>query len=266
MIDLKLIYELYIENINIKLKKVLVENVLYNENHIKLKNLLYTYKDVIKRYFNTTLEEILDTTNTHFSSSLRFPSSSIYIDGRKVNFEAIKLYIEKYIWCNNIVTNDNNKIAQYKEELITFSLYGHIIIEFNKKVIDKIIHENYLFSIVPSFGSIGVIQNYNKRNRPNWGESNKRKAKIIAKGGIPYVKADADTINNYKGEEWLSYHPFLDFYLHWYTKWISKKHNPFLKDYTYHPARGKNSIVTKLQTVKQDRNKALALYNRTLDK
>lgn len=266
MIDLKLIYELYIENVNIKLKKLLIENVSYKKSHTQLKEILSPYETIIKRYLNTTLEEIFKITNTHFSSSLRFPSSPIYIDGKKINFKAIKLYIEKYIWCNNIVTNDNKKIAQYKEELILFSLYSHIITEFNRKVIDKIINENYLFSIVPSFGAIGVIQNHNKRKRPNWGESNKKKAKILAKGGIPYVKADADTIDNYQGEEWLVYHPFLDFYLHWFTKWISKKHNPFLKDYAFNPARGKNSIVTKLQTVKQDRNKALALYNRTLDK
>jgi len=265
MIDLKLIYQIYIENINLKLIKVLEENVKYQESHAQLKELLMTYGTSIQKYSSFTLEDILKTTDTNFVQSLRFPLSPVYKDGKQINFKAIKLYIEKYIWCNNVIVSNNKKVTQYKEELISFSLYNRIISEFNSKIIDKIINNNYLFNSVPSFGAIGVIKNFNERKRPNWGESNKKKAEIIARGGIPYIKADAESVEDYKGEKWLSYHPSLDFYLHWHTKWISKKLNPFLKDYTYKPARGKNSIVSKLQNVKQNRDTAKALYNRTLN-
>ena len=68
-----------------------------------------------------------------------------------------------------------------------------------------------------------------------------------------------------KGIKYLFYHPTIDFFLHWHTKWITIELNPFIKDYKYNPARGINSIVTKLQNVKQDREKALSLYTRTLN-
>lgn len=265
MIDLKLIHELYIKNINTKLKRLLVENVKYNDSYNQLKTLLSEYEHTIKKYSEVTIEEVYRATSIRFLTSLRFPVYSVYIDGKQVNFKAIKLYIEKYIWYNKIITSNNKKIKQYKEELISFTLYNRVIKEFNNQVIDKIINENYLFTPLPSFGAIGVIQNYNEHKRPNWGVSNKKKAEILAKGGIPYIKADAEKDENYKGEKWLTYHPFLDFYLQWHTKWISKELNPFLKDYTYYPARGKQSIVSKLQIIKQDRERATLLYNRTLD-
>ena len=265
MIDLKLMHELYIENINIRLIKILKENVPYQENHDILKGIILGYEKELTKYCISNFNAILKSTDINFVNTLRFPISPIYVDGKQINFKAIKLYVEKYISCNNTLTINNNKIQQYKEELVTYSLYNRIITEFNRQVIDKIINDNYLFSIVPSFGAIGVIYNYNERNRPNWGESNKNKQEILDRGGIPYIKADAESIEDYKGEKWLVYHPALDFYLQWHTKWISKKHNPFLKDYTYHPARGKESIVSKLQSVKQDRDRASKLYNRTLN-
>ena len=265
MIDLKLIYELYIENINIKLTHLLKENVTYEESHNTLKELLLGYDSNINKYGNIPLKDILKATDINIIPSLRFPTSAVYIDGKQVNFKAIRLYIEKYIWCNNIVKGNNKKILQYKIELVSYKLYSRIILEFNAQVIDKIINNNYLFNIVPSFGALSVIQNYNEHKRPNWGASNKNKAKIIANGGIPYNKIEDEATENYKGEKWLEYHPFLDFYLHWHTKWISKKYNPVLRDYSYKPARGKNSIVSKLQVVKQDREQARILYNRTLN-
>ena len=46
--------------------------------------------------------------------------------------------------------------------------------------------------------------------------------------------------------------------------WIFKINNPIIKDYSYRPARGKVSIVSKLQMVKNNRERAEQLYTRTL--
>lgn len=260
-------YELYVEHINAQLKRVLIGTEGYNENHIKLKKILLTYETIINKYSGTTLKIILDKTTVTFLSSLRFPSTPVYVDGKQLNFKAIRLYIEKYIECNNIVRKNNKKIAEYKKEVVSFKLYKKIITQFNNAIIDKIIKENYLFEPLPSFGAIGVVQTYNERKRPNWGESNKKKAEILAKGGIPYIKTDAESITDYKGEKWLSYHDPLDFYIHWHTKWMAKELNPHIRDYAYRPARaggGKVSIVSKLQDVKKDKEVAKELYNRTL--
>lgn len=265
MIDLKLIYELYIEHINLSLKKVLKDIVEHTESHKQLTILLSKYEPTINRYSNYTLKEILGMTNINLVSTITFPKANVYEKGKVVNFKAIKLYIEKYIWCNNIIISLNKKLSRYKNELITFKLYSNIINKFNTKVIDKIVNDNYYFEGVPSFGALSVIQNHNERKRVDWGRSNKKKKEILEQGGIPYIKADAENNENYEGIKWLYYHPAIDFYLHWHTKWITIELNPFIKDYKYSPARGVNSIVTKLQHVKQDREHALSLYTRTLN-
>ena len=265
MIDLKLIYELYIEHINFSLKKLLQDIVEHTENHKKLKKLLTSYENSINTYSNHTLEEILSITNIRKVNTITFPRTTVYKQGKAINFKAIKLYIEKYVWYNTIIVSLNKKIDKHNKELINFKVYSNIINKFNTKVIDKVVNKNYFFEAVPSFGALSVIKNHNERNRVDWGKSNKKKKEIIAKGGIPYIKADAESNENYKGEKWLFYHPIIDFFLHWHTKWITIELNPFIKDYKYTPARGVNSIVTKLQNVKQDREYALSLYTRTLN-
>jgi len=258
-------HELYIENINFKIKNILKENVKQEESYNNLKNILISHKDTINIYSNKKFNVILTYTSAIKGNTIKFPIAPVYQNGKAINFRAIKLYIEKYIEYNNLLETNKKRINRYKEELITYNLYARIINDFNNKVIDKIIYNNYAFTGIPSFGTIFVIQNYNERLRVNWGESNKLKEEILERGGIPYIKADAEKDVNYKGEHWLSYHPSLDFFLHWHIKWITRELNPFIKDYMYKPARGVKSIVSKLQEVKNDRERALTLYTRTLN-
>ena len=212
-----------------------------------------------------SLEVILGSRDKKLGANLRFPLSPVFNNGKQVNFKVIQLYIEKYISFNTIVNSNDKKIEELKQNLISYSLYRRIVLMFNTAVADKIIEENYLFNLVPSFGSVGAIHNYNEHKRVNWGESNKKKADIIAKGGIPYIKGDAEIIENYQGEKWLSHHPPLDVFLHWSTKWITKELNHNIKDYKYKPARGNTSITTKLQEKKKELgDKALLFYNRTI--
>jgi hypothetical protein len=265
MIDLKLIYELYIEHINVRLNKLLTGNELHLKSHKNLTTLLKEYEHIIQKYSSTSLEVILGSRDRNLATKLKFPLSPVFINGKQVNFKVIQLYVEKYVWCNNIIISNRLQVKELNQNIIDYRLYYRIITMFNKAVATKILKENYLFNLVPSFGNIGVIHNYNEHKRVNWGVSNKNKAKILADGGIPYIMADAEAIPNYKGIKWLEYHPPLDVYLHWGTKWITKELNPYLKDYKYKPARGVTSITTQLQEEKRRLGDQMHIfYNRTL--
>jgi hypothetical protein len=267
MIDIKLIYELYTKELNDKLKNALSLKLSYTESYNNLQTLIKEYKAVIEKFSTITLEELFNSTSISTLNDLRFPLTVVYNNGKQIPFKVLRMYIEKYLECNKNINNATIEINKCKKELIPFTLYNKIISKCNNKIIDKIIEENYKAEPLKSFGSISVIRNYNEHRRINWGASNKLKAEIENRGGIAYnkeeeLKAIAEG-KEYTGEDWLVIHPFLDFYLEWHTKWISKKLNPVLRDYKYTPARGVVSIVSKLQKVKNDRDRALLLYTRT---
>lgn len=265
MVEINLMYKLYIEHINFKVKKSLEENKSLESSHKQLQELIQSYDKIISLYTNTTVKKIFILINEQSINNIKFPTYSIYDNGKKINFKAIRLYIEKYIWYNRIIIINKNKININKAEIISFKLYKKILSSFNLKIIDQIVDNNYSLNLVPSFGEICIIKNENHKKRVNWGDSIKTKNEILQKGGIPYLKEKADKDSNYKGEKWLKYFPTIDFFYHWKTKWISKNLNPFLKDYKFTPARGVSSMVSKLKEAKQDRDRAFKLYTRILN-
>lgn len=266
MIEINLMYDLYVEDINYKLNKALESKLKYLQSHTNLKNILIKNRDIFQVYSNTDVDTVLRVTNKNITKRIKFPNTPKYINGKRINFEAITLYIKQYVSMNNLISKLNHIIEKCNTEKISFQLYKKIIRKFNNKVIDKIVHENYHFVPFPSFGGISVIKNHNERKRVNWGVSNRNKKEILMRGEIPYIKADAEKIKDYKGVEWLEYHPTVDFFLHWHRLYISHRINPILSDYMYKPARGVSSIVSKLQLVKDNRERALNLYTRTLKK
>lgn len=261
MIEINVMYQLYIEKLNISLeeyKEVIETNLKYKKQYLEL---IEKFKREINKYSNLDYDTIIKAKTINVLDGVEFKKA--FNNGKEINFNIIKLYIEKYI-THSVALNKATKYEKdIKNKIVKAVIYKKIINKFNVKVIDKIIYDNYYFSINPLFGSIGVVQNENKNKRPDWGRSNKLRQQIIDKGGIPYLKDEAEKDPNYKGEEWLIYHPAIDFFVQWHTKYIAKKFNPVLGDYKYKPARGKTSIVTKLNEVKCDRDRAFALYTRT---
>lgn len=261
MIEINVMYALYTDKLSKALgeyQEIICNTKKYKEQYFVL---LESYKEDINKYCNVNYKGILKLKSTNSLSTLVFKKG--YRDGKEINFKIVKLYIEKYILCTLTLAKAAKHEQELKNKIVKAVIYKKIISKFNNKVVDKIIYDNYFFSINPLFGSIGVVQNENKSKRVDWGRSNKIKKAILAKGGIPYLKDEAEADPNYKGEEWLVFHPSIDFFVQWHTKYTAKKFNPILTDYKYKPARGKRSIVTKLNEVKADRDIAFSLYTRT---
>lgn len=266
MIELKTIYELYIGELVLKRNKIQDKLLEYLPKLETLTKLLINKEEIIRIYLELDLNTILSNTSEEKLKSIKYPIIPIYDEGKIINFDILQLYIKQYTWVNKVITKHKKEIQNINTQIIPFTTFTKIINKVNTKIIDRIVEENYEFNPLSSFGSLHVIKNENHNLRVNWGESNKRKAELIAEGKIPYKKADAESNPNYNGIKWLSYHPSLDFFLQWSKIYTAIKLNPFLSDYTYKPARGINSIVSKLQIVKKDRERALKLYTRTIKK
>jgi hypothetical protein len=119
-----------------------------------------------------------------------------------------------------------------------------------------------MFSTYSIFGSILIVKIKNKRKRVNWGISNKNKKRILEAGKLLYYKKD-DVGDNYKGIKWLVHRPEIDYYFSWWIPAKIEVLNPILNSFNFNPARGRNSIVSKLANIKKDAEKAFKLYTRT---
>ena len=131
----------------------------------------------------------------------------IYLVDINIQIETLKTYINRL----SIKAN------------ITYDEFAHIIRTFNRGLGDQI-----LLGYTVSLGHGGLLgvrkkQNANKFKekvtRIDWGNSNKAKADIIAKGGLPYEAyrdKNFNIIGDNGGEKWLVYHSKeADVWLYW---------------------------------------------------
>jgi len=254
MIDLRVIYELYTNPIKkelVILKQEYKNNLKYKRTYFKY---LKDYKNVLNKYSNSSLDKIKKFNSNEQLNTLSF-KKQMYVNGKEINTKALKLYLVKYTYHKCIANLQKKEIDRLKNTLPSYIMFNFIISNYNDYIINIMIEENAKFELNTNFGYIGVEKVIIKDNKTiNWGASNKKKKQLLAQNKEVYSK------ENPEGEHWFVTFPDVDYFLYWKHSYSTIKYNPILKDYKYKPARGSNSIVTKLSTVKKDTNKAAALY------
>jgi hypothetical protein len=260
IVDLRTIHQFYRKEIDKRVNKI-KDNLYYQKDNRKIveKQILNNRK-IIDIYLNVKHEDILSMTDPKETKSIKYPIVPIYFEGRRVNFEAIRLYVDNYVWINKNVVQLESKLKELINNSLSLEKFSFIIKSGNSLLIDRIVEDNYTLEPNRNFGTIGVVANSSKKKRVNWGESNKKKQEIIDRGGIPYYKEEDLNNEEYKGEEWLIYHEDLDFFLHWERSYAARQYNPVLSDYAYKPARGDYGIINKFNIFKRDRERAKRTY------
>lgn len=263
IININTIYSLYTEKINIKLNKLQfnVNDTISKRDNIQI--LLKRNEEFINNYLNINLKELLLIDNIKQTKNIKYPNIPVYYKGKKANFIAIKMYIDSYVLLNQNIISCEKQIKNLKKNIIPFKIFKFIIQEGNNFLISKVIEENYELNINGHFGIIKVTKNSSNKKRVNWGVSNKNRAEIEKRGGIPYKKEDALKNPDYKGEKWLVLHPSEDLFLDWVRTYTARTFNPILGDFTFKPARGKSekSIVNKLSKFKKNKEQVKRMYN-----
>lgn len=262
MIKTQTLYKLYINYLNKKIDKLLISIDSNLDTKEGIQELLLRNRSHIDKYLNIKYSAILNLKYKQSLLKLKIPTSPIYHNGKEINFKAIKLYIESYVMYNGLIHSSTLKVNNLKKRIISFKVYNFILHRFNAKCIDAIIYKNWSMDFYKGAGQIQIrkVENHNKRI--DWEKSMKKKQSIIDKGGIPYLKEDAEKIENYKGEKWIIYRPAIDFFIHWFVPLKYKEYVFIFKDFRFVPSRGSNSFVKKLADVKKDREYAFKLYTR----
>lgn len=264
MIQSNLIHKVYCLALEEQIKEVEFNLNSAISNFNKFVNLLTKNKELIDSTLNLKLDKILEFNKIDLDN-LKYPISNIYSEQTTTKYKAIQYYITNAFNTKKIIIKNKKYLKDLKNQLIDYTLFNIIIKKFNTKVSEEIIYNNYKFSMDKTFGYLGVTMVESKRKRVDWGKSNKNKAELLSKGLIPYLKKDAESIENYQGVEWLEYHPSKDFVFYWNTTFkYNNNYNFLLKQFSFKPARQGSSkakaITTKLQEVKQNRDYAFKLY------
>lgn len=173
----------------------------------------------------------------------------------------------------NVQINNYNKlftIVQQKKEKkkelkvvdLPCNIFCYILIEFNKRLIRKMIYEQYRFSNL-FIGDLLVVPYEHKEGKlaVNWPKSKENKEAILKRGEIPYLLADEKKAKKegveYNGVKWLEHFEPLTLLFGWEKSFKNFVRLAESKNFIFRASRGQK----KNAPVKQ-----LALYKNTLTK
>lgn len=251
MIDLKLLYQLYIQEATVRINALSDKILDLESSRVKIIEFINKKELYFRQNYPIALSEVLEY---------------IEVDKFEPNKEfdpMLAIYVKKVIDINAQILNTKPLIDEIKKSIIPLDVFTFVIYRFNEKLINKVVDTNYIID----FGRLGrlmVVKVETDRRRVNWGQSNKNKAAIIKNGKTPYYKKDAEAAEKagieYDGVEWLVLMPSLDFIFYWAVPKSSKKYIPIITDYTFKPLMGKTSPVAKLAKVKKNLDEANLRY------
>jgi hypothetical protein len=166
---------------------------------------------------------------------------------------------------NRLYTVLHQKIGKRKEletVNIPVNIFCFILLEFNKRLIRKMIYSQYRFSNLYIGDILVVPYNYKEgKLAVDWPKSKKNRADILERGEEPYLLANKKQAikegKGYKGVEWLEYFPSLTLLFGWEKAFKNFARLAESKNFIFRASRGQK----KNAPIKQ-----LALYKNTLTK
>lgn len=136
---------------------------------------------------------------------------------------------------------------------ISYNYYNCLIKKLHDKIISELLNGNEI--ILPySLGSLIIKRRVRKNPVPDWGKSDKLKAKLIEQGKTIYKILEKDkngnVVKHNNGEKWIIYHT--DYY-YYELAWIKGKDTKYIPNIKYYKSRTidtlKNKISEKMHTL-----------------
>lgn len=269
MITSNLLYQMYIEILNLKINELLEENISYHTVHSNLMEKLYDYNPYIELCTNYSLNELLKFTDLHKFNKIYFSTDKVYIDNIVYSKDILNLYLKNYIEINKIVIRNEERVNKLKSQRLDYKLYYNIIKRFNKGITDSMIEEGYVFNPGDAFGKLFISKVVSEEPRWDKPRSMIARRKLIAEGKRPYNEKEEkeflDKGLKYDGIKYFVYYPKIDFMVTWRRGEIIRKYFPFIAEFKYRPPHTDfdSSYHAKMRNfIRNNMNKALILYDR----
>lgn len=236
---------------------------LINESILSIEESL----ERLKPYFNTW--DLAKTFNYKYSELIK---GQVAVTNNSTTSKEKEFNIKLGIYNNLYKVLEQKKGRKKELELINIpcNLFCFILLEFNKRLIKKMIFNQYKFSNL-YIGDLLVVPYKYKETKlaVNWPVSKKNKADIIARGDVPYMQAEERKAKkegkDYNGVKWLEFFPALTLLFGWDKSFKNFSRLAESRNFIFRASRGqkKNAPIKQLKLFKDSLTEEdyITLYN-----
>lgn len=237
-INTDIIYREYLAKLNNRKADLVIEKENYNKSKDYLFSKIEEYKHYIDNFTNLVFKDLKELDRLVAEKSL---IHLVNIQGLDVN--TLRRTINVIVVINKSLCKIEEELKIIENSLISNKIFKIIIYSFNDKISDEIVNTGYALRLGSGLGLIRIKKVdaiHNKdgslrtKKRINWNESNKKKAEIIERGGIPYQVLtrgeDRKILTHNDGEDWFVYfNNRYDYLWHWNKNRCLVLNSPYYK-------------------------------------
>lgn len=236
------IYSDFISDLKVSESSIIEEIENYRKSKEYLLEKIAFYKHYIDNFTNVDYSQIDTLTKPIPDKAIRILTGQIGFD---VN--TLKRTLNIIVEINKSLTKLEKELNDVRNSIIEKDLFKDIIYKFNNKISDEIVYKGYAWFLGFNMGSIRikkVLCDKRIKKRIDWGKSNKKKAEILSRGGLPFKVLERNTqgevILTNEGEHWFEYHTnAVDYLWHWHKKRVNVKNAAYFK---FRPTYYNNTI------------------------
>lgn len=243
MITANVMYELYVDKINMAVKTIEKD---VRKLTVNKKPYLTYFKD---EKFNLPNSIDYDLLIRGEQPLIKYPNKQeVYINFQITNY-------------NKLIRTLNTKIEEFKnlkKTILNIEVYRYILKYFNNAIVDAIIYNNYTYYNY-YLGTLKVVGYKDNKLRINWYETLKNKKALLDKGEIPFSQIDYKIAlkenKEYNGKHYLVYFSEDTLWFDWRYNYIPPILMQNMRNYIFMAYRGKNSSTQKLNIHKNSLTK-----------
>lgn len=191
----------------------------------KIKELILVNKSTCNKY-NIDTDKLFDTNYAEVLKQYNIKDYFIYLNNPRFDeMSSIANNIIKYINAvKKIYIYDLKINAAYNRRKVTFAVYKDIVKKFYRYGVHKCVLEGYAYKFADNLGYL-IINKWKipkeeiingSRKKVDYNKTNAKRKELLAKGGIPYNKEDAEIARQkgikYNGEKYIVYKNHSDIY------------------------------------------------------
>lgn len=226
-ISTKEIYEEYIAELSEEKKALISDKDDFIASRSYLLSKLAPYKHYLDHFTNIKYNDVKDMTRVVAEKSLIHLAN---MAGCPV--DNIRRTVNMIAEINKSINVIDEKIENIGKLIKKYNIFQKVIFKFNVKVSNLIVSQGYVLYLGSGLGHVRIKKvncmfkkngDLKENKRIDWNESNKKKAEIIARGGIPYkvMEREGDKIvKDNGGERWFVYFNYEWDYLWYWSKGI----------------------------------------------
>lgn len=201
------------------------------------------FKNYIETFTNINYNQISTLNRAIPEKSIRLLTGQIGFDPNTLR-RSLNVIVE----INKQLEKLEEELNEVKASILTNEISKEILYKFNEKLSNEIVMKGYTFALGFQMGNIRIKKvrcDRRVKKRIDWGATNKKKAEIIASGGLPYKVEErneaGEITKDNGGIPYFVYHTNdFDYLWHWNKKRVTVLNSAY---YKFRPTYYNNTVT-----------------------